>query len=448
MVKNRSQYVCQQCGFSQVGWFGKCPECGAWNSAVETAVATGRESRRAGEYKKSEAKLVSLASVSISATARMSTKITELDRVLGGGLVKGQVILIAGEPGIGKSTILLQLADKLGNALYVSGEESVSQIKVRADRLGIKNKKIQILEETDIDTVIQEVSSAGKVSNVSKANSNGTFLIVDSIQTMQTSDLSGMAGSVGQVRESAYRLVKLAKSRNIPIFIVGHVTKEGTVAGPSVLMHIVDTVLWFEGDRTTATRILRAVKNRFGPTDEVGVFEMQDRGLEPVDNPEKLFLSAGNKNSSGNVITSVLQGTRPLLIEIQSLVVSTKLPIPRRVAQGMDAKRLELLLAVLTRRCGLPLYEFDVFVNIAGGITIKNDPSADLAVCLSLASSFFDKPLPRNVVATGEIGLLGDVRGVVAEERRIKEARRLGYTKVISNREVNYLQEAIKKYIK
>jgi DNA repair protein RadA/Sms len=448
MAKSYAKYICQQCGYETAGWLGKCPECGSWNSFVETLVSRGYTGKE-NNSKTSLTKPVSLSSISSKATLRVSTKIPELDRVLGGGLVSGQVVLIAGEPGIGKSTLLLQVADKLEDGtktgsvvLYVSGEESANQIAIRAKRLDINNKAIQLLEETDMDNVIDfaaQITSEGKPPRA---------IVIDSIQTMATTDLSGMAGSVGQVRECAFRLVKLAKSTGIPVFVVGHVTKEGTVAGPAVLMHIVDTVLWFEGDKTLTTRVLRAVKNRFGPTDEVGIFIMEDKGLVSESDPEKIFLSQSKKNMSGSVITSVLEGTRPILVEIQSLVVSTKLPIPRRIGQGVDSKKLELLLAVLTRRCNLPLYEYDCFLNVAGGISIRNDPSTDLAICLSVASSFFDRPLEARSVALGEVGLLGDIREVIAQEKRIKEAKRLGYRNVITNKEANYLGNAIKKYLR
>ncbi len=301
--------------------------------------------------------------------------------------------------------------------------------------MDIKNGNVELLEETDIDTIINSID--GTLSGV----------VVDSIQTMQTSDLSGMAGSVGQVRECAYRLVRVAKSLGVPIFIVGHVTKEGTVGGPSVLKHIVDTVLWFEGDKTLTTRMLRAVKNRFGPTDEVGIFSMEEKGLISLDSPESFFLKLDKKTVPGDAVGSILQGTRPLMVEIQALVVSTKLPFPRRVAQGIDPKRLELLIAVLTRRCGIPLYEQDVFVNVAGGVNAK-DPSSDLAVCLSIASSFYDKPLPASSIAVGEIGLLGDIRQVVAQEKRIKEAKRLGFKLAITNEKTQFLSQAISQFLK
>jgi DNA repair protein RadA/Sms len=419
---------------------GKCPECGTWNSLVETVTSTGKGSNVKGKNRSSGGvKAVKLSEIKSTATKRISTKISELDRVLGGGLVPGQVVLIAGEPGIGKSTLLTQISDKLGDVLYVCGEESASQIAVRAKRLGVVNHNIQLLEDTDVDSVTDTISSI--------KDGDLQAIIVDSIQTMTTSDLSGMAGSVGQVRECAFRLLKAAKERGIPLFLVGHVTKEGTVAGPAVLAHIVDTVLWFEGDKTLTTRVLRAVKNRFGPTDEVGVFEMQDKGLMPIADLEKAFLEKGIKDVSGSVVTSVMQGTRPLLVEIQALVVPTKLAIPRRVAQGIDSRRLELLLAVLTRRCGLPVYDFDVFVNVAGGLKVT-EPASDLAICLAVASSYFDKSISSKTIAVGEVGLLGEIREVVAQDKRIKEAKRMGFTVSVSSKEDKFVSQAIKQLFK
>lgn len=442
MAKSRSHYVCQQCGYTQVGWAGKCPECGAWGSLVETISAAPAQSSRAKGWKSENAgsSPIALSKIPGKTTERVSTHISELDRVLGGGLVAGQVTLIAGEPGIGKSTLLLQLSNNLAqnaNFLYVTGEESVYQIKVRGDRMGIKNERVSLLEETDVDAIVNAVDAQNELAGV----------VIDSIQTMSTSDLTGMSGSVGQVRECSFRLVRIAKQKNIPIFIVGHVTKEGSVAGPSVLKHIVDTVLWFEGDKTLTTRMLRAVKNRFGPTDEIGIFSMEEKGLISLDSPESFFLREEKKPMPGDIVSSMLQGTRPILVEIQALVVPTKLPIPRRVAQGIDPKRLELLLAVLTRRCGLPLYEQDVFVNVAGGITAK-DPSSDLAVCMAIASSLYDKALPAQSLAIGEIGLLGDIRKVVAQEKRIKEAKRLGFTTAVTNEKTPFLSQAIRTYLK
>ncbi len=417
---------------------------------METVTTQGTRHEALGNRENASSKPIKLFEVESSKTKRVLTQISELDRVLGGGLVTGQVILVAGEPGIGKSTLLLQVADKLSvdrkkkltastqsTVLYVSGEESASQIAIRAERLGIKNKNIQLLEETDIDSILDTIYT------FSDTVLQG--VVVDSIQTMQTGDLSGMAGSVGQVRECAYRLVKLAKSKGIPIFIIGHVTKEGTIAGPSVLMHIVDTVLWFEGDKTLSVRLLRAVKNRFGPTDEVGIFSMGDIGLVPERHPEKLFLSEMKKAVPGSVVSVVMNGTRPLLIEIQSLIIPTKLVIPRRIAQGIDSKKLELLLAVLSRRCGLPLYESDVYVSLMGGISVKNDPSVDLAVCLSLASGYFNKPVDRKTVVFGEVGLLGEIREVALQDKRVKEAKRLGYNNFVTSAKYDFLQKCIKE---
>lgn len=431
-----SKYICQQCGYESTGWMGKCPECGTWNSLVETVTQTSPKSGKQNptSLKLRGARPVNLSDIKQADTKRISTKISELDRVLGGGLVPGQVVLIAGEPGIGKSTLLTQISDTLGNVLYICGEESVNQVAIRAKRLNIKNKNINLLEQTDVDEVVSQLNSNSSVLST---------IIVDSIQTMTTSDLSGMAGSVGQVRECANRLLHAAKEKNIPLFLVGHVTKEGTVAGPAVLAHIVDTVLWFEGDKTLTTRILRAVKNRFGPTDEVGIFDMQDKGLVPVIDIEKAFLEKGIKNVSGSVVTSVMQGTRPILVEIQALVVPTKLAIPRRVAQGIDSRRLEMLLAVLTRRCGLPMYDMDVFVNIAGGLKVT-EPATDLAICLAVASSYFDKAISSKTIALGEVGLLGEIREVVAQEKRLKEAKRMGFTEAVSSSQYKFVSQAIK----
>jgi len=433
MAKAHSKYVCQQCGYETTGWMGKCPSCDTWNSLVETVVEDTKSAKSQRSINKVTPK--NLSQIKISKNSRTSTKISELDRVLGGGIVGGQVVLLAGEPGIGKSTLLLQLSEKLGKVLYVSGEESASQVAIRASRLGVNSKKIDFLESTDIDQIVE----AGGTDNT-------TALIIDSIQTMTTADLTGLPGSVGQVRECAFRLVRFAKSSNTPVFIVGHVTKEGSVAGPAVLAHIVDTVLWFEGDKTLTLRLLRAYKNRFGPTDEVGIFTMDETGLNSATNVDKLFLSGGKKSVPGSVVTTILEGTRPIMVEIQSLVVSSKLPFPKRVSQGFDQKRLELILAILQRRAGLPIYDYDVYINVVGGVTIK-DPGADLAVCLSIASAYFDKILPEKMTAVGEIDLLGEVREATQQERRVKEIKRLGYTIVASNKETKYLSQAIKRYL-
>lgn len=438
MLRNSSKFICQQCGYESVGYLGKCPNCGEWNTLVETVVSTKSITPlRQGSAGQAGNKTIRLSEIKINNKSRISTKISELDRVLGGGIVGGQVILIAGEPGIGKSTLLLELSNNLDNTLYICGEESASQVAIRAQRLGVKNKNINLLENTDVDEIISQLNSNNKQSAV----------IVDSIQTMTTSDLSGMAGAVGQVKECASRLVRFAKSTGIPVFIVGHVTKEGTVAGPSVLAHIVDTVLWFEGDRTTNLRVLRSIKNRFGPTDEVGIFEMVDKGLISVTDSAKIFIPDTKSNVSGSAVASVMQGTRPILVEIQALVVSTKLAFPKRVAQGIDQKRLEVIIAVLIRRCGLPLYNFDIFINVSGGIKVT-EPGSDLAVALAIASSYFDRTLPAKTVAVGEIGLLGEIRDVSMQEKRVKEAVRLGYKNVISNKENKYLSNVVKIFKK
>lgn len=438
-----SIFVCQQCGTEFSKWLGKCSSCNSWNSLVETSQftkkikgqKTGRSSRLTHN---SEPLTVKLTDIKTSQMLRTSTGISELDRVLGGGLVNGQVVLIAGEPGIGKSTMLLQLADNLDKTMYVSGEESASQVAIRAERLGIKNKNIDFLESTDVDDIVAQLMTNSQ---------QPTVVIVDSIQTMSTSDLTGLAGSVGQVRECAFRLLQFAKTNNIPLILVGHVTKEGTVAGPSVLAHIVDTVLWFEGDKKSNLRLLRSVKNRFGSTDEVGIFSMEDKGLKSLDNPEKLFLDQSADNVAGSVVSILMEGTRSILVEVQSLVVPTKMAFPRRVAQGVDAKRLEMLLAVLFRRANVPMYDMDVFVNVAGGIK-ANDPSMDLAICLSVASSFYEKPLPKKFIAVGEVGLSGEIRKVGMQEKRIKDAKRLGYSDCSNSTNFKYLSQVIKNYLK
>lgn len=435
MAKSTSLFICQQCGNEFSKWFGKCPSCGEWNSLVETVKITGSKKPSSGKSINKEVKKpVKLTSISTKKTPRIRTKIEELDRSLGGGLVSGQVVLLAGEPGIGKSTLLLQLANNLKNVLYVSGEESINQVSIRANRLKVNNKNILFQETTDVDVAVEDINSS----------KNLDLIIIDSIQTMATSDLSGLSGSVGQVRECTFRLLHMAKSKNIPLILVGHVTKDGSVAGPSTLAHMVDTVLWFEGDKSLTLRLLRAVKNRFGPTDEVGIFSMEEKGLVSMSDPEKMFLDKSNSGTPGSVTACLLEGTRSILVEIQSLVVPTKLAFPRRVGQGIDSKRLEMLLAVLTRRVGINFYDKDVFVNVAGGIK-ANDPSVDLAICLSLVSSHYNKPVLQKLIAIGEVGLLGEIRKVVQSDKRVKEAKRLGYTSVIDGTKYKTLKEVIQR---
>lgn len=395
--------------------------------------------------------ILSLKDIKIDENKRIKTGEIELDNVLGGGLVAGMVVLVAGEPGIGKSTLLTQVAlhtpselrsspPKLGGdqggVLYICGEESVSQVALRVKRLGIQSSVsgIQLLESSDVDDIVNKI---GEIKP--------GLVIVDSIQSLQTADLTGVAGSVGQVRECTQRLALSVKRLGIPLFIVGHVTKEGTIAGPRVLEHVVDTVLWFEGERTQNLRIVRAVKNRFGPTDEVAIFEMTEKGLVGIDNPSKLLLAERVKEVPGSVVSVVLEGTRPILLEIQALVTNSGLPIPRRVATGIDMSRLQMLVAVLTARAGLILGNSDVFVNVTGGVRLV-DRGTDLAICLAIASSFLNKGLPADIAAVGEVGLLGEVRKVQGLEKRVKEAKKLGY-RVASAESGKSVAAAIKKLL-
>ena len=426
---------------------GRCPSCGTWNSLVETLVGGGRKGetrlRQGHGGQVGEAKLQRLSEIKEISSKRIPTGIEEFNRVLGGGIVLGSVTLLAGEPGIGKSTLMLQLENgvsrilKDGVIVYVSGEESPEQIKIRAGRLGVKAENLLFFADTDVDGIIDALEQTNKIA----------LVIIDSIQTLYTSDLTGTAGSVGQVRECASRLLNFAKSRGIPMFLIGHVTKEGAIAGPMVLAHLVDTVLFFEGERYQSLRLLRAVKNRFGPTDEVGVFEMRESGLEEVSNPSSIFLGERLKQVSGSVVTCLMEGSRPLMVEIQALAVSTQLAIPRRVGQGIDFNRLQLLVAVLSRRCGLPLATFDIFVNVAGGIKVA-EPGADLPICLAIASAVLDTPLDPKICAIGEIGLLGEIRQIGNMEKRAKEARRLGFSKVVSPKDFSELRTVIKNFVK
>lgn len=454
-----TKFVCQQCGYETTGWLGRCPNCQSWGSLIETIVSENQKSKSKNQKERRDIEVVELKKIREEGLRRIPSGIGELDNVLGGGIVSGQAILLAGEPGIGKSTLLLQLADKIYSksskktVIYISGEESKNQIKLRAKRLKIDEAGIFLIEETDVDAIIQAIGSR-PVGNSNESKNlvpnhllpSASLVIVDSIQTLTTQDLTGTAGSIGQVRECANRLIEVCKKASIPLFLVGHVTKEGGVAGPKILEHMVDTVLWFEGDRSQALRILRAVKNRFGPTDEVGIFSMTDEGLVVVNNPSELFLSHIN-NVSGSVPTVILEGTRPVMVEVQSLVVPTKLPFPRHTVTGIDSRRLEMLLAVLSGRAGVNLGAYDVFVNAVGGINVR-EPGADLAIALSLVSACLNKPLPSNTVAFGEIGLLGEVRSVSQETRRLKEARKLGFRNIISGNSVKRVGEAIKRYLR
>lgn len=434
MAKLKTVFVCQQCGAESPKWMGKCPNCGEWNSMVEMRLE--RESRRAGEREKKEIKPQKLSQIKSIAKARIRTGIEEFDRVLGGGIVPGSVVLVAGEPGIGKSTLMLQLMEKT-KGLYVTGEESLEQLKIRAQRLGIKNGKIKFLAETDMDLVNLTIQQSN----------NLTTVIIDSIQAMQTEDLTGTAGSIGQVRECAAKILKIGKSKGIPVFLIGHVTKAGAIAGPKVLEHMVDTVVYFEGERFGAARLLRATKNRFGATDEVGVFEMTDKGLVEVVNPSKLFLKKRLVKVPGSVVVATMEGTRPVLVEIQALVVPTQLAVPRRIGRGVDYHRLQLISAVLTKRLNLPLGGFDIFVNVAGGLRIQ-EPAADLGVALAIISSFKNIALDDKLVVFGELGLLGELREVSQAEKRKKEARRLGFKTIISPQNFTSINQVVKTLLK
>jgi len=442
MAKSVTHFICQNCGAEFPKWAGKCEQCGEWNTLVETVVSARSTKHEARNSK--QAQIIKFQDIQNKEVERETTGIGELDRVLGGGLVPGSVVLLAGEPGIGKSTLLTQLAMKLGGktvgsvltVLYVCGEESPEQIKLRIMRLkrtDLSERSVlslSFLPTTDVDEVI---SQAG----------NPSLMIVDSIQTMATEDLTGMAGSVGQIRECAYRLLNLAKETGVPVFLVGHVTKEGAIAGPKVLEHLVDTVLYLEGDKHHEFRILRSQKNRFGPVDEVGVFTMSGSGLIEVNNPSDVFLEERQKNVAGSCVAIVMEGTRPVLVEIQALVVPSQLAMPRRVASGIDQRRLQLLVAVLSKRLRLPLATDDVYVNVAGGLNLK-EPAADLAVCLAIVSSFKNKPIGAKTAAFGEVGLLGEIRKVSWSEKRIKEAKKLGYSQIISPGTAKDLSTAVK----
>ncbi|HXX82031.1 MAG TPA: DNA repair protein RadA [Thermodesulfovibrionales bacterium] len=419
MSKGRTFYQCQACGYSSPKWLGKCPDCGAWNTMVEEKYSpVTRHSAHAPVHKPQP-----LSSISGGKEKRITTGINELDRVLGGGIVDGSVILVGGDPGIGKSTLLIQMAanlsGKAGSVLYVSGEESPEQIKLRADRLSIHSDNIVLLSETNLEGIMHTAAAASP-----------GLIIIDSIQTMYTEELTSAPGSVGQVRECAAKLMSFAKRSQIPLFIIGHVTKEGAIAGPRVLEHIVDTVLYFEGERGHAYRILRTVKNRFGPTDEIGVFQMTDSGLLPIENPSELFLSERPQNVSGSTVVASMEGTRPLLIELQALVSPTTFGMPRRTCIGVDFNRVNLLVAVLEKIAGLHLSGMDIFVNIVGGIKIV-EPAVDMGVVAAVASSLREIPIHPRTVLFGEVGLSGEIRAVSQVDSRVKEAAKIGFERAI-----------------
>ncbi len=422
MAKKATVFYCQSCGYESSKWMGQCPGCKEWNTFVEEPLRSSYRGKTGASLAEAAAPVL-LKNITGSEEERIKSGINELDRVLGGGIVKGSLVLIGGDPGIGKSTLLLQVTRNLTKTthkvLYVSGEESLRQIKMRADRLGNDFDNLSILCETNLD-IISEIIKREKPESV----------VIDSIQTMYSEAVSSAPGSVSQVREATSLLMALAKSYEINIFIVGHVTKEGAVAGPRVLEHMVDTVLYFEGDRHASYRILRGVKNRFGSTNEIGVFEMREEGLVEVPNPSEFMLSGRAENASGSVITCSLEGTRPVMVEIQALVCHSNFGIPRRQTTGMDFNRVNLLMAVIEKRGGLLIGDQDAYVNIAGGIKI-NEPSLDLATVMAIISSYRNKAVDSKTVIFGEVGLSGEVRAVSQAEARIYEAKKLGFTTVI-----------------
>lgn len=422
MKKTHSKFVCQTCGYESARWTGKCPSCSSWNSFVEERTvpkSAGGGGRKGGRI---PAAPVPITEVDVAPEPRIPTKIPELDRVLGGGIIPGSVVLVGGDPGIGKSTLMVQMACALADrvVLYITGEESVQQIRLRAERLEARpSKNLLLLAETSIE-VLDEI--------LKKASPD--LVIVDSIQTMMHPDFESAPGTVSQVREATAFFARCARSRSVPFFLVGHVTKEGVIAGPRVIEHMVDTVLQFEGERQYAFRVLRAMKNRFGSTNEIGVFEMHDGGLREVENPSKVFLLERSAGSSGSAVVAAMEGTRPLLLEVQALVAPTSYGVPQRSATGFDARRLQMLLAVLEKRVGLHLGQYDVFVNVAGGIRV-DEPAADLGMAVAIVSSLKDLPVDSGSVVIGEVGLGGEIRSIRQMDKRIAEAGKLGFVRAV-----------------
>ncbi|MCK5170575.1 MAG: DNA repair protein RadA [Bacteroidales bacterium] len=419
MAKSKSVYFCQNCGAESAKWIGKCPSCSEWNTYIEQVVTKSSKLSQVS-YESEKQIPQKISEIKSQKEGRISTKIKELDRILGGGLVPGSMILIGGEPGIGKSTLALQVALRLDNLkiLYISGEESPQQIKMRAERLNLQNDDCFILSETLLENIFTQT-----------INVNPELIIIDSIQTLYSDKLESSAGTVSQVRETAASLLKFAKEKNVPVFLIGHITKDGNLAGPKALEHIVDTVLQFEGDHNHMYRILRTTKNRFGSTSELGIFEMGNKGLREVSNPSEILITQSEDNLSGTSIASTINGARPLLIEIQALVSSAAYGTPQRSSTGFDNRRLGMLLAVLEKRAGFRLAQKDVFLNIAGGIKV-DDPATDLAVIASVLSSNLDLPIDKNICFAGEVGLTGEIRPVTRVDQRISEADKLGFKKI------------------
>ena len=421
-TKSKTVFVCGECGYETPKWVGKCPGCGEWNTMVEDVRLPQKAAVSAAPRPAHTFSAMPLSQINAADEHRFVTGISELDRVLGGGIVKGSVILLSGDPGIGKSTILLQVCNALQGdikILYVSGEESAIQIKLRAKRIGVESDAVSVMTETDVQTVCEYINSA-----------RPDLVMIDSIQTMQHPDISSSPGSIVQVRESANLLLRTGKSLDIPIFIFGYVIMCGDIAGPKVMEHIVDTVLYFEGERNQSYRILRAIKNRFGSTNEIGVFEMTETGLAEVENPSAMMLSGRMSDVSGGCITCIIEGTRPILAEVQGLVAATGFGNARRTAAGFDYNRLNLLLAVLEKRLGLMFSNLDTYINIVGGIRL-DEPAADLAVAMALVSGLRDIPIDENTIAFGEIGLSGELRSVPRAQARVNEAERMGFTRCI-----------------
>jgi DNA repair protein RadA/Sms len=426
MAKQKTKFMCQECGYESAKWMGKCPGCGEWNKMVEE-IERGSQNRR-GAFThsiddKTLSKATPITSIVTENEPRVKTDLNELNRVLGGGVVRGSLVLIGGDPGIGKSTLLLQVSNQLAKhnhrVLYISGEESLRQTKLRADRLGITSENLLVYSETNLENIHQTIEAMSP-----------SFVIIDSIQTIFHPNVTSAPGSVSQVRECTAELMRIAKTKGIAIFIVGHVTKEGSIAGPRLLEHMVDTVLYFEGERHHTYRILRAVKNRFGSTNEMGIFEMKEAGLEEVENPSEIFLEERSQGAAGSTVVASMEGTRPVLVEVQALISPTSFGNPRRMATGIDHNRVPLLMAVLEKRVGMLLQNQDAYLKVAGGVKL-DEPAIDLAIAVSIASSFRDKPTRPTDCIIGEVGLTGEVRRVSRIEQRVQEAAKLGFERVI-----------------
>jgi DNA repair protein RadA/Sms len=415
MIKNNIIFKCTNCDAQYQKWIGRCLECGKWGTIEQSKAESKKSKTNTNEY--TPIKTTKLSEIKGKNIERKKTDVDELDRVLGGGIVPGSLILLGGEPGVGKSTLALQIANLIPNTLYCSGEESVQQIKLRAERLKIKSNNLELANETDVDSI---------VATAKNKNNAYSLIIVDSIQTMSTDESTGEAGNINQVRACTVKLMEAAKKTGVPIVLIGQVTKDGAVAGPKSLEHLVDTVLYLEGDRYHQFRILRTAKNRFGSTDEIGVFEMNENGLEEVKNPSQSFLQDKPQDVPGSTVTCLMEGTRPMLIEIQALVTKTSFGYPQRKASGFDLNRLQVLIAVLSKRTGLPLDSYDVFLNVAGGLK-ASEPAADLAVILAIASALKNKILPQSLVSFGEVGLGGEIRPVSQTKKRLEEIKKLGF---------------------